>query len=37
MSVHDQTLIDERLITADGTPNKSLLGANSILGCSRQF
>ena len=34
MSVHDQTLIDERLISADGTPNKSLLGANSILGCS---
>ncbi|MEC7665109.1 MAG: phosphopyruvate hydratase [Candidatus Thermoplasmatota archaeon] len=34
MSVHDQTMIDERLISADGTPNKSLLGANSILGCS---
>lgn len=30
----DQALIDETLITLDGTPNKSRLGANAILGVS---
>ena len=30
----DQTSIDEMLIEIDGTPNKSRLGANAILGCS---
>ena len=34
MSVHDQALIDERLLSIDGTSNKSRLGANSTLGCS---
>ncbi len=33
-SVLDQALIDERLIALDGTPNKSVLGANAILGVS---
>jgi enolase len=30
----DQRLIDDEMITLDGTPNKSRLGANSILGVS---
>jgi enolase len=30
----DQTAIDRQLITLDGTPNKSRLGANAILGVS---
>jgi len=30
----DQRALDERLIDLDGTPNKSRLGANAILGCS---
>ena len=30
----DQRTVDERLKEADGTPNKSELGANAILGCS---
>ena len=33
-SVFDQRAIDEILITLDGTPNKSVLGANTILGIS---
>jgi enolase len=31
---HEQRLIDQELITLDGTPNKSRLGANAILGVS---
>jgi len=34
MPVHDQETIDERMIALDGTPNKSKLGANAILGVS---
>jgi len=34
MSVVDQRLIDQTMITLDGTPNKSKLGANAILGVS---
>lgn len=34
MSVFDQRGIDEAMIKLDGTPNKSLLGANAILGVS---
>ena len=34
LSVYDQTGIDHLLITLDGTPNKSRLGANAILGTS---
>ena len=34
MDVRDQKAIDSRLIEIDGTPNKSRLGANAILGCS---
>lgn len=34
MDVTDQRAIDEKLIALDGTPNKSALGANAILGCS---
>ena len=30
----DQTLIDEKMIALDGTPNKGKLGANAILGVS---
>ncbi|MEY3314526.1 MAG: enolase, partial [Acidobacteriota bacterium] len=30
----DQKTIDERMIDLDGTPNKSRLGANAILGVS---
>jgi enolase len=33
-NVTDQAAIDRALIEADGTPNKSRLGANSILACS---
>lgn len=32
MNVFDQNLIDKVLIELDGTPNKSRLGANAILG-----
>jgi len=34
MDAEDQQALDERMIEADGTPNKSRLGANAILGCS---
>ena len=34
MEVEDQRLIDEEMIKLDGTPNKSRLGANAILGVS---
>ena len=34
MNVHDQTLVDEKMISLDGTENKSNLGANAILGVS---
>jgi enolase len=34
MEAEDQARIDETLITLDGTPNKSRLGANAILGVS---
>ena len=34
MNVHDQTLVDEKMIALDGTENKSNLGANAILGVS---
>lgn len=34
MSVFDQNLIDKLMIELDGTPNKSNLGANAILGVS---
>ena len=34
MPVDDQETIDERMIALDGTPNKSKLGANAILGVS---
>lgn len=30
----DQTAVDNAMLTLDGTPNKSLLGANAILGAS---
>ncbi|MGI6213117.1 MAG: phosphopyruvate hydratase [Christensenellales bacterium] len=33
-NVLDQTLIDKKMIELDGTPNKSKLGANAILGVS---
>ena len=33
-SVFDQRAIDQALVVADGTPNKSSLGANAILGTS---
>lgn len=33
-SVFDQNLIDQTMISLDGTPNKSKLGANAILGVS---
>ena len=32
--VFDQTALDHLMIDTDGTPNKSKLGANAILGCS---
>lgn len=34
MNVFDQTAIDKLMISLDGTPNKSKLGANAILGVS---
>ncbi len=34
MDLYDQVAIDEELIELDGTPNKSRLGANAILGVS---
>ena len=34
MDVADQRALDERMIGLDGTPNKSRLGANAILGVS---
>ena len=34
MDAFDQRAIDAALIAADGTPNKTNLGANAILGCS---
>ena len=34
MDLDDQSAIDARLIALDGTPNKSRLGANAILGVS---
>lgn len=34
VDVFDQNLIDQRMIDADGTPNKSKLGANAILAVS---
>ncbi|WP_324023612.1 phosphopyruvate hydratase [Maribacter sp. BPC-D8] len=34
MSVFDQNLLDQTMIDLDGTPNKSKLGANAILGVS---
>ncbi len=34
MSVFDQNLVDQTMIDLDGTPNKSKLGANAILGVS---
>ena len=33
----DQRALDDLLIALDGTPNKSRLGANAILGCSLAF
>jgi enolase len=33
-NVTDQAMIDKTMIEADGTPNKSRLGANAILACS---
>lgn len=34
LSVFEQNLIDQKMIDLDGTPNKSKLGANAILGVS---
>src|SRR5471030_471821 len=34
LGAEDQIMIDEAMIALDGTPNKSRLGANSILGVS---
>ena len=34
MSIFDQAEIDQKMIELDGTPNKSNLGANAILGVS---
>jgi enolase len=34
MSIFEQKLIDEKMISMDGTENKSVLGANAILGVS---
>lgn len=34
MNVFDQVVIDKKMIALDGTPNKSKLGANAILGVS---
>ena len=37
VSADDQRALDDLLIGLDGTPNKSRLGANAILGCSLAF
>ena len=34
ISPHDQEMVDHRLLDADGTPDKSAMGANAILGVS---
>ena len=34
MDLDDQSALDARLIALDGTPNKSRLGANALLGVS---
>src|SRR6185312_1489825 len=34
LDADDQRVLDEALIALDGTPTKSRLGANAILGCS---
>jgi enolase len=34
VDARDQAALDRRLIELDGTPNKSRLGANAVLGCS---
>ena len=34
MDVHNQLLIDQKMLELDGTPNKSKLGANAILAVS---
>jgi enolase len=34
VDAEDQREVDQRMIDADGTPNKSRVGANAILGCS---
>jgi enolase len=34
MDATDQTAVDNAMLTLDGTPNKSVLGANAILGAS---
>src|SRR5712692_2414152 len=34
MDLEDQSALDARLIALDGTPNKSRLGANAVLGVS---
>jgi enolase len=36
-NTYDQTSLDKALIALDGTPNKSVLGANAILGVSMAF
>ena len=36
-NMYDQRALDEALIALDGTPNKSRLGANAILGVSLAF
>lgn len=36
MDATKQAAIDQMMIELDGTPNKSRLGANAILGCSMQ-
>ena len=33
-SVFEQRILDQKMISLDGTPNKANLGANAILGCS---
>jgi enolase len=37
IEMHDQRDLDERLLALDGTPNKSRLGANALLGVSLAF
>ena len=37
MDVFEQNLIDQTMIALDGTPNKSKLGANAILGVSLEL